>query len=543
MLIDPSSTLIYKHFTWPQRRSLVVCPHIEVAEFNRGGGKTEKVLAPRAMHNAFTMQGSLGMLVAPTYKKLFTELTPAIFRGWEDLGYAEGRHFLAKKEPPKSWGRPLRKPTDWSNTISICCGSALMAVSQDRPELGVGMSFDYALAEEGRLLDGDGFMNRLRQTLRGNPEFDHLAEHFSILIVTDKGLTRKDRWYHIYKRDHDPVLVEMILKMDLRRQTLESALRKGDLAERTVSDYTNEVKLLTAEMNELRKHCTMFHSSTAMDTIEFIGWENFLNMERTMDPVKFAITMMNEDVDLVEGAWYNGFLEGKHTYIPGTTSWTMERGLDRDRMEARDCRHDAEINANLPLEIALDYGGKFNCMAVGQMFKDLLRIDRGFHATHPDKLQDVLNAFGEYYKTHACRRINYYWDHTAKERTATSRHFYYETVLGSLREQGWDVNDIYIGHTPAPKLRYEMTIKLLAMPEPPVMWNPDGCADMLMSMKFTRIREGKNGIEKDKRPEQGPLEEQVHAPHYGDAVDTLIWGLMETMGDHSKVPVASLFSR
>lgn len=540
---EASHQRVRKHFTWPQRRSLIVCPHIEVAEFNRGSGKTEKVLAPRVMHNAFTLPGSLGMLVAPTYKKLFQELAPAIVRGWEDLGYIEGKHFLLKKQPPKAWGKPIRKPTDWGNSISFCNSSVLQAISQDRPEMGVGLSCAYALAEEGRLLDGDGFMNRLRQTLRGYPQWEHLSECYSMLIVTDKGLSKKDRWYHVFKRDHDDELVQHILKLAYRRQKYTEAITKGNLSNRTLADYTGEVARITELMNEMRRVCTMFHTSNAVDVIEFIGFENLLNMERTMDPVKFAITMMGEDVDMVEGAWYNGFDDTRHTYMPQTTSWTTERGLDRDRIGLKDSRHDAEISTDQPLDIALDYGGRFNCMAVGQMFRDLLRIDRGFHATHPDKLQDVLQSFCDYYKYHRCKRVNYFWDHTAKMPVANSRHLYFETVITTLKENGWDVNDIYIGHTPAPKLRYEMVIKLLAADNPPVMWNPDGCSDMLMSMKFTRIKEGRAGIEKDKNVEKtGSLEDQLHAPHYGDAVDTLLWGRLETMGDHASVPIASLFS-
>jgi hypothetical protein len=357
------------------------------------------------------------------------------------------------------------------------------------------------------------------------------------------GETTKQRWYQRFKQEVDEQAITYILQLYYERQKLENAIDSGSLSPRTIADYRNEIDLIDQTLNRIRKTTTFYNTGTAIDNIEFIGWENFKRMERTMDPAVFARSMMNEDVDFVVGAWYSGFDADKHCYQPVTASFTLAKDGLPERGYRMDSRHDAEISPNGPLDIAMDYGGKFNCMAVGQMFKDLFRIDHGFHAFHPDTTQDVVQQFCDYYQHHKRKEVYYYWDHTAKDRHGTSRFLYHETVRNTLRENGWHVHSIEIGHTPRPPQRREMFAALFKEETPSVLWNADGCSDMIQSMKLTRIKEGRRGIEKNKNDEDSDDPKvQLHAPHYSDAVDTLVWGRLEALGTHAPPPVASLFT-
>jgi hypothetical protein len=346
-----------------------------------------------------------------------------------------------------------------------------------------------------------------------------------------------------YKELMDPELIELIFQGAYQRLKLIQAIQSGTLAERTVTDYQYQIRALEVDLDEMRCHATYYHEASALDNIDVIGWENFLNMEATMNPRIFKTSILNEEDDFVEGAWYADLDEEKHTYTPTHTSWTIERGYDRDRMNARDCRHDAEILPSLPIDIAMDYGGKFNCLAVGQLFNDLFRIDNGFHATWPQTTADVVKQFTQYYAQHRNKTVHYYYDHTALDRHGASSFSYYDTVYNTLYEAGWNVVPVDIGQTAAPKLRYEMFSSLLRQAQPPVMWNPDNCKDMLASMKLVQIKDGRNGIEKNKKLEKSEsLEDQVHAPHYSDAVDTLVWGRLNTTGAYGSIPMPSLMT-
>jgi hypothetical protein len=536
MTPNPHSDYIKQYFTWPQRRSMIVLANKEVAEMNRGSGKTQKIIAPRLMHVGSRMKRSLTGLITPSYKKFFTELIPGLYNGWDQLNYVEGIHYTVGKQGPKTWDRPYNRMRDWSNAIHLASGSAVAVVSQDREYMGVGMSFDYLVGDEARLLDGESFMNRTRQALRGNiHHFGHFSEHLGMLLVTDKGMSKKSRWYQVFKQEHNEQLISLIIETEYERQQLELALLLKDLSPTTRQQYAKEIAAYAAYLNDLRKNATYYHTATALDNIDVIGWENFMDMYRTMDPRDFARSMMNEDVDYVEGGWYSNLDEQWHCYVPATTSYTTARGVDRDRLSSKDSRHDAEIHPNLPLDIALDYGGRINCMAVAQYQGDLLRIDNGFHAINPDILEDLLKNVIIYYRNHKHKVVNYFWDHTAKHVTATSRFNYYEIVCNTFREAGWEVRDYYIGHTPDPKERYEMTAELLRRRPVPVQWNSDNCNDMLTSMRLTRIKDGYKGFRKNKDSEgKVPIQDEVHNPHYGDAVDTLLWGRFLVLGEQSR---------
>lgn len=527
------------HFNWPQRRSMIVRARIEVAVLARGVGKTERIIAPRMAHNAYAMPRSLGGMVTPSYKKLFTELVPSIYSGLDELGYIENRHYVIGKRGDSRWPQPYKRVRDWSHAMHWAVGSGRVFISQDRPGMGNGLSLTDMILEEAKLLDGPRFFGSVRQTIRGGIEhFGGKSEYQSILIVSDRPVTKKEKWFLVYKDGHDQQIIDLILQGAHRQQQLALSIQKGGLSERTVRDYQYQIEQLEVQLNELRCIATYWHEASALANIEVIGWDNFLEMERTMPPRLFASSIMNEEVDTIEGAWYPD-MDDDHFYDPLTTSWTTERGFDRDRGASKDCRHDAEIVSHLPLDIGMDYGGRFNCMAVGQMFEDVFRIDNGFHCTSPERTVDVVNAFCRYYRTHATKLVYYYYDKTALDPHGASGHTYYQVVHDTLSKHEWNVVPVYIGQTPSPKRRYELSSSLLRQRPVAIQWNPHNCRDMITSMRMTEIKEGKNGMEKNKSAEgKVPLEEEVLNPHYSDAVDTLVWGRMHNThtNGHAALP-------
>lgn len=520
---------------------MVVRANTEVAKLARGVGKTEGIVAVRAQHNAYAMRRSHGGFVAPTWKKMFTDLWPQLINGLEGIGYVEGKHFVMGKRGDKRWDQPYRRPRDWSHTMHWNCGSARSFLSQYNSTIGNGQSFDDLIVEEGKMIDSEHFYSNTLPAMRGNLEhFGGMSEHHSLLIVSDAATTKAGKWFEAYKKQMDAEVITMILQAAYRQQKLFMTIRAGGLSESTVERYTQEINQLEKDLNELRKNAVYYHEASILDNIEVYGWENFLRKERTMNPYLFRSSLLNESIDTVEGAWYHNLDDRRHCYIPKVTSWTEAKGYDRERMSAQDSRRDAEIISTLPIDIALDYGGNFNCVAIGQQFVDQYRIDNGFHGTHPEVLGDVLMKVVNYYMHHTAKSINYFFDDTAKDKHGSTRFNYYDIVVSTFTDHGWDVNPVYIGQTPDPPLRYELTVHLLTQDPAPVKWNPDNCSDMLTAMRLTQIREGPRGMAKDKRPEGRSLEEQVHAPHYGDAVDTLLWGRFQIMDQRSDMPSFSI---
>lgn len=533
------------HYNWPQRRSHIVRAKYEVAVLARGVGKTEGIIAPRMAHNAYALPRSMGGMVTPSFKKLFTELVPSIYTGLDKLGYEENVHYTIGKRGPSRWAIPYKRVKDWSHAMHWNCGSGLAFISQDRPSMGNGISVDYYILDEGKLIDGKRFEDNSRQAMRGNRQyFTGRSEFQSLLIVSDRPTTKQQKWFVKYRDMMDQELVKLIMQTAYRKLQLEEAIDRGDLSLSTIDVYRAEINALERDLNEMRLECTYWHEASALDNIDVIGWDNFLHMERTMDPRLFRSSILNEEVDFVEGGWYASWTEDKHIYLPAVTSFTTDRGFDRDRLSSTDSRHDAEIIPTQPLHIAMDYGGRFNCMAIGQRYEDMLRIDNGLHAAWPGTTKSVVDQFVRYYAAHKRKEVYYYYDHTALDRHGTTPFTYYDTVMLALVEAGWVVVPIDIGHTASPPRRHELFTSLLNQELPPVQWNPDNCRDMITSMRLVQIKDGPKGIAKDKSMERkGSIEDQVHAPHYSDAVDTLVWGVLHHTATMGALPTPSIMGR
>ena len=58
--------------------------------------------------------------------------------------------------------------------------------------------------------------------------------------------------------------------------------------------------------------------------------------------------------------------------------------------------------------------------------------------------------------------------------------------------------------------------------------NRENCGKLILSMNQAQAEVRKNGFGKDKKPEQDPNFPADEAPHYSDALDTLVFGVLES---------------
>jgi hypothetical protein len=538
-----SSESVPVHVNIPQLKMELVGAQYMIAEWSRRSGKTEGVVAPRVCHCAFELPRSLGGMVAPSYRKFLTQFVPSLLTGFEKYGYVEGRDFTIGSSGPKSWALPVHRPKDWSHALHWRCGSAEVFISQDRPGSANGLTLDRGVIDEAKLINEEQLEDEFMPAMSGHPMyFGGRAEHKSLLITSDKSRYAKGRWFKKYKAKMEPAVIDGIFQVQIEIMLLKQAIAAGHLSERSVAQYRSEIRQWEKDLNELRIGTTYYLEASALDNIDALGVDYLMEMKRSMSDIAFRLSILNEDVDKVEGGFYPDLSE-RHEYTPIVTSFTTERGYDRDRLQSRDCRHDSHIIPTLPLEIGMDYGKSFNCMAVAQYFDRELRFDNGLHRYNPDMTVHVLQDFVRYYGPHKNKTAVYYFDHTALQGTGLSEFSYKDIVINTLSEAGWEVVPVFIGHTPSPALRYEMYGAYLREDSPELIrlrWNNENCQDMLTSMHMTDVREGKNGFEKQKNPERDQNLDQAHAPHYGDACDQVVWGRTQVANARMNMPTAGL---
>ncbi len=534
------------HYSWPQRRGALVRASIEVFVASRGFGKSYGVFAERVSHNVFAMPLSLTGLMTPNYKSFFTKFVIPFKAGLKALGYEPGRDYVIGDEGPASWPRPHNSPEDWGYGMHWRCGSGTVFIGQDGKGAGNGYNLDAIHVDEAKLINGPKFEDETVPTLRGNKNhYGHQSEHHSVFICSDRPVTQSEKWFYSYRNQVTPKMeegVRLIMQLQMLKMEMEEKIESGALASSSVATYTSEINSIDAQMNSIRKNIIYYHEASILDNIDVIGLDKLKGMAKSMSNLKFRTAILNEEIDHVEGGFYQDFDDNIHCYDPQLTSWTTANGYDDARLSTPSSRHDHEIDTDLPLHIAMDYGGNINCMAIAQEFADTIRIDNGLYAIHPELTVDVVNAFTTYYQEQRCKQVYYYYDHTANQGSGFSRFHYSELVMNTLREAEWSVVPIWIGQTPPAHLRYEMFSKLLRQHQsPPVQWNRENCSELITSIRMCQIREGKKGLEKNKSMEgKVPIEYEVQQPHFSDACDTLVWGMTVTSQGLTTLPTPSI---
>jgi hypothetical protein len=147
------------HYNIPQLRSMTVFAPEEWAVLARGTGKTKGIIAPKSERLLNMMPRCTGVIVGATFQQILTRTLPPVIAGWEKLGYINGKHFLIGIKPPKVWREkfdwkgPYHLPLNYEYFISWWNGAGVQLVSQDRAGSSNGVSIDWIMGDEAKLLN------------------------------------------------------------------------------------------------------------------------------------------------------------------------------------------------------------------------------------------------------------------------------------------------------------------------------------------------------------------------------------------------------
>jgi hypothetical protein len=224
--------------------------------------------------------------------------------------------------------------------------------------------------------------------------------------------------------------------------------------------------------------------------------------------------------------------EDLHYYTKFKYQKIDQIGFDFNKLKKHDYHQDGDVDPEEPLDISLDYNAVINSLVVGQGASTVNFL----FVKSPLMLKDVVKKFCKYYADHPTKEVNYYYDHTAIGRNVMLGDYTFsDQVLDILRDNGWDVNDIYIGQAPGYDIRYEMINNALSgcneLPMPG--FNSNNCESLLISMENTMTRQGPSGFEIDKRSEPDANILPEHATHAQEAWATWYYGKFESQWNGS----------
>lgn len=528
------------HFNKPQIRSMAIRAHEEYAIWGRGTGKSEGLIAPRTVHNITAMPRSNGVFVASTFKQLLTRTLPGVVAGWERMGYKEGVHFSLNKPFPKSFNVPKSyvHPLRHEHYIHWWNGSGIFMVSQDRVGSSNGMSVDWIIGDEAKLLHKKRLDEELMPTNRGNRQyFKGMPEHHSLLFCTDMPTTPGSKWILDKQKHLDPEKVNLIYKLQCKIYELQSiqvkvGVKKG-------KQIQAQINKLYKAAQELRLDTVYFSEASALENLDILGKDYILQLKRNLPDLIFRTSVLNERLSKVEHGFYPSLDEEIHGYFSYDNSYLDSFDYDMKKVEHSDnCKQDADLE-NKILDIAFDYGANINTLVVGQEQMPFYRFLNALFVKSPQLITDLVAKFIEYYRHHPTKEVRYYYDHTAVATDAGRSEPYFKMVVKALQKAGWRVFTVYCGQAPSHQAKYIEWSKVLkdyGGADHLLRFNRGNCKYLLISMQQAQLKQGRNNFEKNKKDERNLSLNQAETTHFSDAVDTLFY-----FRCHKKLGVASSF--
>jgi hypothetical protein len=289
-----------------------------------------------------------------------------------------------------------------------------------------------------------------------------------------------------------------------------------------------QIIVIDEELKSLRKGLLYYHEASTMDNIHALGLDYIKGQIRDSLPFEFDTQILNIRPLRIQDGFYPDLDEQYHGYFSENAHYFDNKTIDPLNVEL-DCRKDSDIDPDAPLHIALDYNRRIHPIVVAQDNGKEIRVLKGLHSLYPGKKKEALKLFNDYYKHHKRRLIYYWYDHTAVGGENDSEK--YVDVIKELRAAGWVVIPMYIGQAPTHESKYNMFGHFLQEDgkyKKVLRLNRENCHYVIISMGLAEAEQKKNGFGKNKKSEHDPKFPAQESTHYSDALDQMIWGMLET---------------
>ena len=535
------STPIDPHYVYlnpPQMWSYLAYANQELLVAGRGLGKSSGIIAPRLIRWAIDMPRATVMAVAATYKQHYTRTLPEIFAGMAKFGWVEGRDYWIGKYAPAHLriDRPIVKPLKTEFMIHTRTGMSIILVSLDRPGSANGLSAQALFGDEAKFLNEDKFKNEVLPAVRGNAHIFGNAPCFNgMLLTTDMPVSSSSQWLlDLGDKSHNQELINDIVSLQIQLNEITAKLFSPKYTDVTKRVYKKQANAIQKILDNLRRGdpengrpaSFLFHEASSLENVHVLRESYFAKMRNDLSQLEYNTSILNQRQKQVKDGFYPGLSEELHGYTNFNNDYLDTFGHDFGKFQDADSRQDGDVNPNETLDIAFDYGGRFNCCVVGQIGSNCYQFVKSFHVHHPKKLTDLVKQFKYYYRHHKKKHVRFAYDHTAKGTNALVDLEYYEEIIRVLKSDeygSWTVYAHYIGQTTEYQTRHELWNKILSPDNRiiPFRYNTVNCEFWSISCMLAPIKTTSKGFEKDKSTERLKSYPQERSTHLSDAGDTL----------------------
>ena len=256
------------------------------------------------------------------------------------------------------------------------------------------------------------------------------------------------------------------------------------------------------------------------------GWFDEQRKNSPSD-LHFNAEILNIPPPRITDGFYPGLNPDKHYYTNFNYDF-YDAQLDKNMQKVSvNCLGDSDHDLHAPIVISIDWGGKINCMVVGQDTAAGFDFTNCFHVKKPDIIDDLITKkFLPYYGPHEKKVVHLWYDRSGNSARPDSNITYAQQVEKILTMANWTVQGMVRGLDPPHSDKYLLWAKILSGSDnmPTVRFNRINAKNLIISCENAEAKEGKNGIEKNKNSERSTIIPGEEATHLSDAADIIIFG-------------------
>ena len=391
----------------------------------RGSSKTEDILAERAMDICYDMPGAFVAISADTFMNATKNIVPSIINGWKRKGWREGVHYVVDVRRPKHFKLPYKPVFNWKHTITTFTGTHFKIISQDRPSIGAGDSFQHHIGDEAKYLKQKKVQN-INRAVRGEfVRFGKSSFYGGLTFVTDMPDVNQgqDDWILQMVENMDQEKIKWLFHLAMETNKIRAEyVRRMHFCKEHPADTTAKRKLKRIEktwkqweerLRLFRMGTTFFYIASSFVNADILTEMYFKKELETSDFKDFMIGILSIEPKLEVGAMFYPKLSEDNFFSDGFIYDNRDLyKTNEDYVESSlDLRY---INTNAPIEAGLDTGNMCS-LVTGQEQGKNLRVLKEFYTLPPQFLGDLGKQFREYYKYHRCKQLLLWADRAANK--------------------------------------------------------------------------------------------------------------------------------
>ncbi len=533
---------VQKYMNKMQREALQVEAHSQYIVAARGTGKSEGIDAVRLLRCVWSMPGSTGGLISPSYSKAWGNTLPAVCKALAEWGYIQGIHYYVGRKAPQSAGfkQPKRPPLQdaWSNCIHFWNGTVLVVLSFAQGMSANSMSLDWLIGPEAKFLSYDKIKSEINPANRGNAkDFGHSHLHHSVSYSTDMPTSKMGRWILDKQSDMQRAHIQLIKDVCNELLYYKGLPDQNEYVKRKVLEIVRDLAMIRRyqkprDLNTKKKReYTVFYGEyDVFDNLEVLGEDFIWEMFRDSPALIWRTAFLNERLLKVANGFYSALDDELHFYIPPDPSGLNLVGFDSRNKQSDSCLTDYDLDMDAPLHVAFDSNSAISSIAIGQVADHELKTVRSDFVKSPQKLPDLVDKVCNYYALKSNKDIVFYYDQTFTWTSGTMEDSYADTIIKRFEANGFTVTPVYIGLQPPHEWRFKQ-IDLALRGDPELLFpvfNLFNNEYLKVAMEQSGTRIGKTGFEKDKSAEKlpdSPDQPDEYKTHITDAYDTLFVGV------------------